>query len=153
METNEINNKSIKLIINNKLIDEMINTDDLIFENHFLVDFPFELGIRLYDVVSIIFTSKNTCKFTVRNNLATLPLIKLKKYKDKKRNIFKHKRDNIIIHQLDKTLVELYSIILEDITIKKFDLSGFSYYNNKPQEITIDVKFKNKSFEKNEKIY
>lgn len=118
-------------------------TDNILYKNYFLVNFPVELGVRYYDVISVQFLEDNICRFTIRDNDYTYPLYYLNKYKCKFCNFFKRKKDNIEIFQLNSPDMKIvYKNILTNICIVKINEDILTYKESKPKEITFDVKYK-----------
>ena len=121
-------------------------TDDIILRNYFIVNFPEEMGVRYYDVISVNFLEDNICRFTIRNNHETLPLYNLFNYKCKKCgiiNFFRRKKDEIHILQLKKEDMSIiYDNVLTNICVKKIYEEELTYKDGKPQEIIVDIKYK-----------
>lgn len=129
-------------------LDDINLGSDLIYKNNFIVDFPKELGVRFYDVISIDFLKHRTCRFTIRNNSSSIPLFALNKYRHSYSNIFKWKRDDISIHYLDRSNNLLFTSVLKKIKINDIFEGQLTYKDDKPQTIIFDVKYNKRTIEK-----
>jgi hypothetical protein len=129
-------------------LDDINLGSDLIYTNNFIVEFPEELGVRFYDVVSIDFLKDKTCRFTIRNNSTTIPLFSLNKYRHSCSNILKWKRDNISIHYLDRENNLLFTSVLKKIKINDIFEEQLTYKDDKPQTIIFDIKYSKRTIEK-----
>lgn len=130
--------------------EEFLLTDDIILKHNFLVNFPDEMCVRYYDVISVQFLEDNICRFTIRNNFTTYPLYYLNKYKCKMCGFFKRKKDNIEIYQLTGADLNVaYKNTLTKVCIKKIYEENLSYKDSTPQEIVFDIKYKKRILTKN----
>jgi hypothetical protein len=116
-------------------------TDDIMYNNFFIVKFPESMGIRYYDVISVHFLNNNVCRFVIRNNYTTYPLYHLNKSKCWLHNIFKVKKENIEIIQLRKNMEPVYKNVLTNIRVKNIYEAELSYKSDGVQEIMFDVKY------------
>ena len=129
-------------------MDDVNVGEDLLNKNGFIVEFPEEMGIRFYDVISMSYMGDKICRFTIRNNYANLPLLNLNKYKRTNSSYFKNKKDDVIIYHINKLNEIVYTTILHKISIKNIFEEDLTYTDDKPQKIYLDIRYKKRILEK-----
>lgn len=123
--------------------------DTLSFMNYFMVNFPVELNIAFYDVISCEYIGDKTYRFVIKNNFERFPLYTLNEYCNKQCRFFKKKKDNVEIYYLNRENEQKYVTILKDIRINNIREGKLSYIENDIQTISFDVIYKAKIIEKN----
>lgn len=122
-------------------------TNSMVFTNFFIVEFPEELQLRPFDVVSVDFLGDNMCRIVIRNNFDNCPLIKINEYIKKKWVPFKHRDDEIKIKYIDKSGLIRSISTLSGIKIKRVYEGILTYKSDGIQEISLDIVYNKRDIE------